>query len=341
MEIFKGDSCCFFLCFLSFSAKDVVRGPSFSTECDSFFSELDIALSQLNEQNYSHTYRKILSLQVFTLERIITAVDMIFQKVLNKQNLLPLSTVHFAKLCKDFAAISEQFKVKLAEKCENIFANEILRKQMLPKFDETAKNSLDRQVCELQQLEIYLSNRRCNIIIKFFGELYVEKTLGIQTLVYFLDALIEQQSHEKLEYLCDLLNTVGGLLECDSNRSLDLRSCDLNKYFSVLKTIIDNSQRNKIDVLLKTKIKNLIKLRELKWEQMANTDATYQPLKLLGSGEAEVLSNGLAGTVSSNLNGLADCSSKFSTLQSDLFWIRNNVRNRYFEIIFKWFFVIF
>lgn len=299
----------FFLSFFFTLAKCPSSSPS---ECDRFFSILVQALSNLTALNVTETSLIIFNLEIYTYERTITTIDMIYQILLNKPD-AHKSAAYFAKLCHHLAAPNDKFRTKLIDKCENLFANEILRKQLLPKLDGNANvNSLDQQMCEIQELEIYLSNERCKTIVLFVAGLYIERTLTIQKLVNFFDALAGQQSYSKLEYLCDLLNGVGKCLECDNDRISDLMHSNLSKYFSVLKSIVDN-KKNKIDETFRTKIEDLIKMRSLKWNPSGNA--------VLSSvfPQSEALPNGL-------VNAAPSCLSKFDTLQNDLFWIRNNVR---------------
>lgn len=254
----------------------------------------------------TETFSVISVLKIFTLERTITTIDMIFQKFLNRPNACK-SAACFAKLCHSFAVENDRFKAILLIKCENLFANEILRKQLLLQCDyiiENAKeNALDRQMCDLQELEIYLSNERSKAITLFIGNLYIERTLPIQRLMEFIDALAEQQSFEKLEYLCDLLNEVGRFIEFDKNQPTELVISSLNKYYGMLKTIVDNP-KNQIEVTLREKIEALNKMRTSKWT--CSQDC------------GQIFTNGRKSVA-------PKCMSEFNTLHNDLFWIRNNV----------------
>ncbi|XP_022165615.1 eukaryotic translation initiation factor 4 gamma-like isoform X2 [Myzus persicae] len=204
------------------------------------------------------------ALPIDTIEHLEKTADFIFEKAINEQSLTPV----YSFLCSAMQSVvvgykdgkTASFKKLIISKCQRLFeldrAKEMDSDRKLTEInlckDPEKKKELQLEFEENERRLLKRSIGNC----RFIGELYKQKILTPNIILYCIVNLVKNHDEVSLECSCNLLKTAGEELE---------QCYCLNDTFDKLKALTSRGMKSKIPPRIKFMIQDVIELRRGKW----------------------------------------------------------------------------
>eukprot|EP00656_Telonema_subtile_P019165 TRINITY_DN2043_c0_g1_i17.p1 TRINITY_DN2043_c0_g1~~TRINITY_DN2043_c0_g1_i17.p1 ORF type:complete len:547 (-),score=116.98 TRINITY_DN2043_c0_g1_i17:274-1914(-) len=199
-----------------------------------------------------------MDLDMSTPDRLVTVIDCIFDKALGEPAFCPLYSTLCARLSKDLPEMPVEkggqpisFRRLLLNKCQKEFEKE---QELAEVEDENERGKMKRRM---------LGN------IKFIGELYLKKMLMDKIMFVCMHnlAMAAEPDEEDLEALCNLLTTIGYILETQSPKAKQ----PLDTTFVRLKALKE-AKPPVLQSRIRFMIQDLFDLRGCLWRARNTTD---------------------------------------------------------------------
>ncbi|XP_025201815.1 eukaryotic translation initiation factor 4 gamma 3-like isoform X2 [Melanaphis sacchari] len=221
-------------------------------------------LNKITPDNMVSLTERFKALPIDTIHRLEKTIDLVFEKAIEEQSFAPL----YASLCSAMQSVqvnskdgkTVSFKKLIISKCQSLF--ELDKAQEMDSAKKLAEINSCKDLEKKKELQLeYEENERrvrkrsvgnC----RFIGELFKQKILTPNIMLYCIVNLVTKHVEEPLECLCNLLKTVGKELE---------QSFDLNEIFDKLKALTSRDMKSKIPSRIKFMIQDVIDLRRDKW----------------------------------------------------------------------------
>lgn len=221
-------------------------------------------LNKITPDNRSALTDRFKALPIDTYERLEKTIDLVFEKAIEEQSFAPL----YASLCSAMQTVQVvsaegakmSFKKLIISKCQSLF--ELDKAQETDSAKKLAEINSCKDPEKKKELQlVYEENERrlrkrsvgnC----RFIGELFKQKILTPNIMLYCIVNLVTKHVEEPLECLCNLLKTVGKELE---------QSYNLNETFDKLRALTSKEMKSKIPSRIRFMIQDVIDLRRDKW----------------------------------------------------------------------------
>ncbi|KAM7359338.1 uncharacterized protein ACRADG_007325 [Cochliomyia hominivorax] len=244
-------------------------------------------LNKLTSENFDALLKEMTSVKINTQEKMQKVMLLIFEKTVSEPNFAPTYAKFSKVLFEEVKAESKKiFNTLLITRLQTEFelnvnnanAKERKLQQIISKLNETTdqQERIELQA-ELDHQE-YQFRRRAWGTVRFIGEMYKLHSLSSDRVLQCVESLLKHGNDEKLEYMCKLLTTVGGLLE-GSDRESFSNNLRMNKIFTKIQTIVketrDPSKKTKkICSRVRFMMQDLIDLRSRNWGQKSNAPSS-------------------------------------------------------------------
>ncbi|KAL5235291.1 hypothetical protein ACI65C_002701 [Semiaphis heraclei] len=221
-------------------------------------------LNKITPDNTPSLTERFKALPIDTIERLEKTIDLVFEKAIEEQSFAPL----YASLCSAMQSVqvsskdgkTASFKKLIISKCQSLFELDKAQEMDSAKKLTEINSCKDPEKKKELQLEFEENERRLRKRsvgnCRFIGELFKQKILTPNIMLYCIVNLVTKHVEEPLECLCNLLKTVGKELE---------QSYDLNDTFDKLKALTSRDMKSKIPSRIKFMIQDVIDLRRDKW----------------------------------------------------------------------------
>ncbi|XP_008179446.1 eukaryotic translation initiation factor 4 gamma 3 isoform X2 [Acyrthosiphon pisum] len=221
-------------------------------------------LNKITPDNMPSLTERFKALPIDTIERLEKTIDLVFEKAIEEQSFAPL----YASLCSAMQSVqvsskdgkTASFKKLIISKCQSLFELDKAQEMDSAKKLTEINSCKDPEKKKELQLEFEENERRLRKRsvgnCRFIGELFKQKILTPNIMLYCIVHLVTKHVEEPLECLCNLLKTVGKELE---------QSYDLNDTFDKLKALTSRDMKSKIPSRIKFMIQDVIDLRRDKW----------------------------------------------------------------------------
>ncbi|XP_022171727.1 eukaryotic translation initiation factor 4 gamma 3-like isoform X2 [Myzus persicae] len=221
-------------------------------------------LNKITPDNMPSLTERFKALPIDTIERLEKTIDLVFEKAIEEQSFAPL----YASLCAAMQSVqvsskdgkTASFKKLIISKCQSLFELDKAQEMDSAKKLTEINSCKDPEKKKELQLEFEENERRLRKRsvgnCRFIGELFKQKILTPNIMLYCIVNLVTKHVEEPLECLCNLLKTVGKELE---------QSYDLNDTFDKLKALTSRDMKSKIPSRIKFMIQDVIDLRRDKW----------------------------------------------------------------------------
>eukprot|EP00163_Fabomonas_tropica_P029738 TRINITY_DN648_c2_g1_i4.p1 TRINITY_DN648_c2_g1~~TRINITY_DN648_c2_g1_i4.p1 ORF type:complete len:1354 (-),score=400.81 TRINITY_DN648_c2_g1_i4:226-4287(-) len=229
-------------------------------------------LNKLTVEKFDSISDQILDVGITSAEILRRVISLIFDKALGEPN---FSTM-YAELCLKMAAQLPEFKNPedmdakgrpqtfkriLLNQCQEEFEKMKPEKEVIT--DEMKEGKSERELEEMEEEVEYrfmLSRKRMLGNVKFIGELYIHRMLTEKIMNECIRRLlgdITQPDEDKLEAMCQLITTIGKVLD-NSPKS----EANMQAYFEAMQTLSVNKV---LPSRIRFMIKDVIDLRARKW----------------------------------------------------------------------------
>ncbi|XP_050056621.1 eukaryotic translation initiation factor 4 gamma 3-like isoform X2 [Aphis gossypii] len=221
-------------------------------------------LNKITPDNMPSLTERFKALPIDTIQRLERTIDLVFEKAIEEQSFAPL----YASLCSAMQSVqvnskdgkTASFKKLIISKCQSLFELDKAQEMDSAKKLTEITSCKDPEKKKELQLEFEENERRLRKRsvgnCRFIGELFKQKILTPNIMLYCIVNLVTKHVEEPLECLCNLLKTVGKELE---------QSYNLNDTFDKLKTLTSRDMKSKIPSRIKFMIQDVIDLRRNKW----------------------------------------------------------------------------
>ncbi|KAL4089885.1 hypothetical protein QTP88_024825 [Uroleucon formosanum] len=221
-------------------------------------------LNKITPDNMPSLTERFKALPIDTIERLEKTIDLVFEKAIEEQSFAPL----YSSLCSAMQSVqvnskdgkTVSFKKLIISKCQSLFELDKAQEMDSAKKLTEINSCKDPEKKKELQLEFEENERRLRKRsvgnCRFIGELFKQKILTPNIMLYCIVNLVTKHVEEPLECLCNLLKTVGKELE---------QSYDLNDTFDKLKALTSREMKSKIPSRIKFMIQDVIDLRRDKW----------------------------------------------------------------------------
>ncbi|KAL5235219.1 hypothetical protein ACI65C_002629 [Semiaphis heraclei] len=219
---------------------------------------IQLILNEMSPNNIPSIIERFRALPINNMYCLEKIVDLVFEKAIEEQR--------FAHLCSHvcsamqsvqvsfYDGITTSFKKLIISKCQNLFELDKAEKLTEIKWCQDPEKKKELQL-EFEENERRLRKRSVGNC-RFIGELFKQKILTPNIMLYCIVNLVTKHVEEPLECLCNLLKTVGKELELSYN---------LNDTFDKLKALTSRDMKSKISSRIKFMIQDVIDLRRDKW----------------------------------------------------------------------------
>ncbi|XP_008185707.2 eukaryotic translation initiation factor 4 gamma 3 isoform X3 [Acyrthosiphon pisum] len=223
-------------------------------------------LNKMTPDNMSSLTKCFKALPIDTIERLEETIDLVFEKAIEE--------ISFARLCSilcssmQFVEVStnygqtESFKKLIISKCQSLFELDKAQEMNAYKKLTEINSCKDPEKKKELQLEFEENERRLRKRsvgnCRFMGELFKQKIVTSDIVLYCIVNLVTKLDEESIECLCILLKIVGKELE-------QVYSYNLNDTFDKLTAFTFSDKKSKISSRIQFMIKNVIDLRRQKW----------------------------------------------------------------------------
>lgn len=251
-------------------------------------------LNKLTPTNFDSLLQELKTLNIDTQEKLSNVISLIIDKAADE----PIYSSLYAMLCQKLGEMFQNgstkqttksrrkassprelslliFKKELLNKCQREFddriANEnFINSQLLPLQNELNEAKDYHRKVELAAKlveEEHKLRRRSVGIVRFIGELYKQNLILTSIMEWCIKALLKIRTEEKLEYLCQLLTTVGQQMELKTHDDEhDRKYCrDLTAYFQTMQQVAYDREQRHIRNRIRFMLMDLIELRENNW----------------------------------------------------------------------------
>ncbi|XP_060849935.1 eukaryotic translation initiation factor 4 gamma 3-like isoform X2 [Rhopalosiphum padi] len=221
-------------------------------------------LNKITPDNMPSLTERFKALPIDTIQRLEKTIDLVFEKAIEEQSFAPL----YASLCSAMQSVqvnskdgkTASFKKLIISKCQSLFeldkAQEMDSAKKLTEIDSCKDPEKKKELqIEYEENERRLRKRSVGNC-RFIGELFKQKILTPNIMLYCIVNLVTKHNEEPLECLCNLLKTVGKELE---------ESYNLNDTFDKLRALTSREMKSKIPSRIKFMIQDVIDLRRDKW----------------------------------------------------------------------------
>lgn len=221
-------------------------------------------LNKITPDNMPSLTERFKALPIDTIQRLEKTIDLVFEKAIEEQSFAPL----YASLCSAMQSVqvnskdgkTASFKKLIISKCQSLFELDKAQEMDSAKKLTEINSCKDPEKKKELQLEFEENERRLRKRsvgnCRFIGELFKQKILTPNIMLYCIVNLVTKHVEEPLECLCNLLKTVGKELE---------ESYNLNDTFDKLKALTSKEMKSKIPSRIKFMIQDVIDLRKNKW----------------------------------------------------------------------------
>eukprot|EP00102_Acyrthosiphon_pisum_P012308 XP_008181407.2 PREDICTED: eukaryotic translation initiation factor 4 gamma 3-like [Acyrthosiphon pisum] len=178
-------------------------------------------LNKITPDNMSLLTDHFMALPIDTIERLEKTIDLVFKKAIEEQHFVPL----YSSLCSAMQSVhvtskdgkTTSFKKLIISKCQSLFesdkAQEMNSAEKLNEIN-SCKDSEKKKELRLEFEENEKKIRKRSVgNCRFIGELFKQKILTPNIMLYCIMNLVTKHDEEPLECLCNLLKTVGKELE--------------------------------------------------------------------------------------------------------------------------------
>ncbi|XP_060860797.1 eukaryotic translation initiation factor 4 gamma 3-like [Metopolophium dirhodum] len=231
---------------------------------DEVYKSVRSILNKITPDNMSLLTDHFKALPIDTIERLEKTIDLVFKKAIEEQHFVPL----YSSLCsamqsvhvksKDGKTIS--FKKLIISKCQSLFELDKAQEMNSAKKRTEINSCKDSEKKKELQLEFEENEKKLRKRsvgnCRFIGELFKQKILTPNIMLYCIMNLVTKHVEEPLECLCNLLKTVGKELE---------QSYNLDETFNKLKGLASRDTKSKIPSRIKFMIQDVIDLRRDEW----------------------------------------------------------------------------
>ena len=187
-------------------------------------------LNKLTPQKFDKLVARFNDLNIDSEAKLNSCIELIFEKAVDE----PEFSVAYAKMClvlkekqvsmENDSTKSVDLRKKLIGRCQKEFDPDYMADFDKEKFDadlEAAETDEQRKALQLEFEEKERRARKRSLgNIRFIGELYNIKMLTDRIMHEIINRLISQIDEESLECLCWLLNTIGKILEQNTQEKL-------------------------------------------------------------------------------------------------------------------------
>ncbi|XP_050429511.1 eukaryotic translation initiation factor 4 gamma 3-like isoform X2 [Adelges cooleyi] len=213
-----------------------------------------------NKDSLTDTFK---ALPIDSYERLEKTIDLVFEKAIEEQSFAPL----YASLCHAMQGVqvntdgkTTSFKKLIISKCQSLFeldkAQEMDSAKKLAEINSCKDPDKKKELqTEFEENERRLRKRSVGNC-RFIGELFKQKILTPNIMLYCIVNLVTKHDEEPLECLCNLLKTVGKELE---------QTYNLNETFDKLRGLTSKEMKSKIPSRIRFMIQDVIDLRKDKW----------------------------------------------------------------------------
>ncbi|CAI6363771.1 unnamed protein product [Macrosiphum euphorbiae] len=204
------------------------------------------------------------ALSIDTIERLEKTIDLVFEKAIEEKSFAHLCSI----LCSSMQLVevstkygqTASFKKLIISKCQSLFeldkAQEMDAAKKLIEIN-SCKNPKKKKELQLEFEENERRLRKRSVgNCRFMGELFKQKILTPNIMLYCIVNLVTKHDEVSLECLCILLKTVGKELE---------QSYDLNDTFDKLTALTFSNMKSKISSRIQFMIQDVIDLRRHKF----------------------------------------------------------------------------
>lgn len=222
-------------------------------------------LNKITPDNMEPLTERFKGLPINSYDRLEKTIDLVFEKAIEEQSFAPL----YASLCSAMQTVQVEaregkktasFKKLIISKCQSLF--ELDKAQEMDSAKKLAEINACKDPDKKKELQLeYEENERrlrkrsvgnC----RFIGELFKQKILTPNIMLYCIMILVTKHVEEPLECLCNLLKTVG--------KELD-QAFNLNDTFDKLRALTSKEMKSKIPSRIRFMIQDVIDLRRDKW----------------------------------------------------------------------------
>ncbi|KAM7361893.1 uncharacterized protein ACRADG_012757 [Cochliomyia hominivorax] len=245
-------------------------------------------LNKLTSENFEALLKEMTNVRVNTQEKMQKVMLLIFEKTVSEPNFAPTYAKFSKVLFEEVEAESKKiFNTLLITRLQTEFelnvnnadAKERTLQQIISKLNGTTdqEERIELQA-ELDHQE-YQFRRRAWGTVRFIGEMYKLHSLSSDRVLQCVESLLKHGNDEKLEYMCKLLTTVGGLLE-GSDRESFSNNLRMNKIFTKIQTIVkeardSSNKKTKLCSRVRFMMQDLIDLRSRHWGQTSNAPSSH------------------------------------------------------------------
>eukprot|EP00656_Telonema_subtile_P019169 TRINITY_DN2043_c0_g1_i7.p1 TRINITY_DN2043_c0_g1~~TRINITY_DN2043_c0_g1_i7.p1 ORF type:complete len:669 (-),score=129.73 TRINITY_DN2043_c0_g1_i7:286-2292(-) len=221
-------------------------------------SETLAILNKITPEKFTVLFAQLLDLDLSTPDRLVTVIDCIFDKALGEPAFCPLYSTLCARLSKDLPEMPLEeggqplsFRRLLLNKCQKEFEKE---QELAHVESEDERGKMKRRM---------LGN------IKFIGELYLKKMLMDKIMFVCMHnlAMAADPDEEDIEALCNLLTTIGYILETQSPKAKQ----PLDTTFARLKALKE-AKPPVVQSRIRFMLQDLFDLRACLWRARNVTD---------------------------------------------------------------------
>ncbi|XP_050535904.1 eukaryotic translation initiation factor 4 gamma 3-like isoform X2 [Daktulosphaira vitifoliae] len=222
-------------------------------------------LNKITPDNKDALTESFKSLSIDTHDRLEKTIDLVFEKAIEEQSFAPL----YASLCYAMQGLqviyengtkSTSFKKLIISKCQSLFELDKAQEMDSAKRLSEINSCKDSEKKKELQMEFEDNERRLRKRsvgnCRFIGELFKQKILTPNIMLYCIVNLVTKHDEEPLECLCNLLKTVGKELE---------QTYSLNETFDKLRALTSKEMKSKIPSRIRFMIQDVIDLRKDKW----------------------------------------------------------------------------
>ena len=178
-------------------------------------------LNKLAPEKFNELMGQVDQIVLDTNEKMSAAISIIFEKALDESKFAEL----YAKMCRHVSLqrknSGEAFRKAILLKCQKEFEHTTKLHENLKKFDvEIEKEADEERRSEMRgesEVRTRTFKKRMKGNIKFVGELFKQRMLGVNVMKYCVSELFKGGTDEHYDTMCSLLATVGRQMESEGS----------------------------------------------------------------------------------------------------------------------------